>query len=297
MRMQGTDANDDFVGNRFVERGEADVVLFGVPYDGAVLGRKGAREGPNAIRGELRKLKSALPERWLDLGDARMPEDPREAGDVATRAMKAALETGAFPVALGGDHSLTYGLAKAVREVVGPIAVLNLDAHLDVREAKAVNSGTSFRRLVDDRIVAPEWLFEAGLRWFANSPTYLQWAKKAGIRYWSADQMGTVDVLAAIRAAFEAAPPERRPKGLYVSLDIDVLDESAAPGVSAPTPGGVTTAKLFEVMRALPAMGVPLLALDVMETAPPLDPDGRTARAAAHAIMNLAAYRGAARHG
>ena len=278
MRVAASDPQDDLVGDRFVEGGAADVVLFGLPYDGAVIGRKGAREGPGAIRAQLRKLKSERPARWRDLGDARMPDDPVAAGEVARAAMREALGTGAFPVALGGDHSLTYGLVRGVVDAVGEVSVLNLDAHLDVRLATPPNSGTSFRRLVEDKVVDPRRIAEVGIRPFANSPKYLAWARSAGIRVVTADGIeGWTAVLDAIRGP------------VYVSLDIDVLDETAAPGVSAPTPGGLTTGQLFEIMRTLATKDV--VALDVVETCPRLDQDDRTARAAAWAILSFASAR------
>lgn len=278
MRMEGGDPHDDFVGNRFGADAPADVTLFGLPFDGAVIGRKGAREGPDAIRTQLRKLKSDKPARWRDLGDAHMPTDVVAAGEVAREAMKRALADGGFPVALGGDHSLTYGLVRGVVDKLGEVSVLNLDAHLDVRLATPPNSGTSFRRLVEDKIVDPRRIAEVGIRPFANSPKYLAWAKGAGIHVVTADR---IDRLA------EALDAIRGP--LYVSLDIDVLDETAAPGVSAPTPGGLSTAQLLEIMRALAKRNV--VALDVVETCPPLDQDDRTARAAAWAILALASAR------
>jgi len=289
MRVAGGDPMDDLVGNRFVEDGPTDVALFGLPFDGAVIGRKGARLGPAAIRAQLRKLKPDGPARWRDLGDARMPDDARSrsegndvpqhggvvaAGEVAREAMKAAIATGGFPVALGGDHSLTYGLVRGAVDALGDVSVLNLDAHLDVRLATPPNSGTSFRRLVEDKIVDPRRIAEVGIRPFANSPKYLSWARTSGIRVVEADQ------LAKFEDALRALPDP-----LYVSLDIDVLDETAAPGVSAPTPGGLTTTQLFAILRALQRRRV--VAMDVVETCPPLDQDERTARAAAYAVLSM----------
>jgi formiminoglutamase/agmatinase len=273
--MAPADPNDVIVGAQIVDAPPADVALFGLPFDGAVIGRKGARLGPDSIRGQLRKLKPPFPLRWLDLGNAAMPDDVVAAGDAASGAMRAALDTGALPIALGGDHSLTFGLARAVREALGPIAMLNLDAHLDVREADPPNSGTSFRRLVEGKVVPGEWIAEVGVRPFANSTRYREWARRAGIHVHE-------------HLTLPEVPPGAR--GLYVSLDVDVLDETAAPGVSAPTPGGPTTRELLafldEVSRRLP-----VVAMDVVETCPPLDVDGRTARAAAWAILTVAGAR------
>lgn len=275
MRLTPGDANDVLVGTQVVDAPPADVALFGLPYDGAVIGRKGARGGPDAIRGELRKLKPHAPLRWLDMGNATMPDDPHAAGEGAADAMRAALATGAFPVALGGDHSLTYGLVKAAAAARGPLAVLNIDAHLDVRESVTINSGTSFRRLIDDKVVPADWLTEVGMRPFANSPKYVDWAKRAGVHVFEGLELPTLPQGA---------------KGLYVSLDIDVLDETAAPGVSAPTPGGPTTTQLFQFLTEV-AHRFPVVAMDVVETCPPLDIDNRTARAAAWSILHVASSR------
>lgn len=277
MRMTASDPHDDLVGNRFIDdtQRHTDIALFGLPYDGAVLGRKGARLGPDAIRAELRKIKAHSPHTWRDLGNAHLPPDPRAAGEAAAAAMRAALETGSFPIALGGDHSLTYGLVKAVAAVRWPIAVLNIDAHLDVREAAVPNSGTSFRRLIDEKVVPAEWITEVGIRPYANATRYLDWARSRGVRVHE-------------ELALPQLPPAAR--GLYVSLDIDVLDESAAPGVSAPTPGGVTTRELYAYLGEV-ARRFPIVAMDVVETSPPLDQDHKTARAAAWAIATMVAER------
>lgn len=275
LRYAASDPQDVLVGTLVVDAPPADVALFGLPYDGAVAGRKGARLGPDAIRAQLAKLKPQEPRRFLDLGNARMPDDVRAAGEAARAAMRAAVRTRAFPIALGGDHSLTYGLVRGVIDELGPVAVLNIDAHLDVRDAEPPNSGTSFRRLVDDKVLPGDWITEVGVREFATSHRYRDWARRAGIRVSPA-------------LAFPEMPPEAR--GLYVSLDIDVLDESAAPGVSAPTPGGVTTRELFDHLADL-STRLPVVALDVVETCPPLDQDHRTARAAAWAILSFLSGR------
>ena len=275
LRLQPSDPHDVLVGSLVVDEPPADVALFGVPFDGAVVGRKGARLGPDAIRAELRRLKPQAERRFLDLGNARMPEGVREAGEAARAAMREAVRTRAFPVALGGDHSLTHGLVRGVVDELGPVAVLNVDAHLDVREAEPPNSGTSFRRLVDDKVVPADWVTEVGVREFATSHRYVEWARRAGIRVHR-------DLV------FPEVP--RGAAGVYLSLDIDVLDESAAPGVSAPTPGGPTTRELFDYLRELAAR-VPLVAMDVVETCPPLDQDNRTARAAAWSVLHVLAGR------
>lgn len=283
------DANDTFVAQMMAD--DARIGLFGIPFDGAVLGRKGARGGPDAIRAHLAKLKPwtlargdvARPLR--DWGNVRIasPDDVHAAHGATEGAARAVLERGGFPVALGGDHSLTFPLVKAHARRVG---VINLDAHLDVRDYKGVpNSGTSFGRLLAEGVTPGRNLVEVGLRDFANSDRYAAKAKAAGATLvtadaWRADPRGVID--RAIEVASDGVD------GVYLSVDVDVLDQAHAPGVSAPTPGGVDTALLYEAIRRITTRA-PLVGADFMELAPNLDRDDMTARAAAYAVMHLLA--------
>lgn len=295
LSMAKGDPNDSFVGDHLATRaGKRDVTLFGLPFDGAVTGRPGARFGPDAIRGELRKLKPApgAPPRLRDLGNARMPRDARKAGETAEKGMREALATSSFAVALGGDHSLTHGLAKAAHAERGALGLINIDAHLDIRDVQAdLTSGTPFRRIIDDRIVPAERIVEIGLRPFANSPHYVERARRDGMGLHFSPDVTEARAKDVAREAVKQALSGGA-KGLYVSLDVDALDESCAPGVSAPTPGGLDTRTLYALLDEI-ARHAPVVALDVMEVAPPYDRDGMTSRAAAYAIMTvLAARRG-----
>ena len=284
-----SDANDTFVAQLVAD--DARVGLFGIPFDGAVLGRKGARGGPDAIRQQLARLKpwtlarGAHARALRDWGNVRLasPDDVAAAHAATEQAARAVIAGGGFPVALGGDHSLTFPLVKAHGGTVG---VINLDAHLDVRDYRGVpNSGTSFGRLLADGITPGRNLVEVGLRDFANSDKYAAKAKKAGATLFLAEEWRaepTVVIDHAIEVASQGVD------GVYLSVDIDVLDQAHAPGVSAPTPGGVDTALLFAGIRRI-AERAPLVGADFMEVAPNLDRDDMTARAAAYAVMHLLA--------
>lgn len=270
----------------------ARVGLFGLPFDGAVLGRPGAREGPDAIRAHLARLKPWTVERGAmslgvrDWGNVRMPMDVEGAHQATERAALAVLEAGQTPVALGGDHSLTFPLAKAHEGRLAKLGVINLDAHLDVRDFRGTpNSGTSFGRLLALGLVPGRNLVEVGIRDFANAPKYAEKVTMAGGTIIGAEEWSQHG-LAAIDRAIDLA--REGTDGVYLSVDVDVLDQAHAPGVSAPTPGGVTTALLFAAIRRV-AERAPLVGADFMEVAPPLDRDGMTARAAAFAVAQLLA--------
>jgi len=270
----------------------ARVGLIGIPFDGAVIGRPGAREGPDAIRAQMAKLKP-----WMfgkgaramdvrDWGNVRIPMDVAGAHQATESAALAVLAAGQIPLALGGDHSLTFPLAKAHEGRRQKIGVINLDAHLDVRDFSGTpNSGTSFGRLLDIGLVPGKNLVEVGIRDFANSEAYVKKVHKAGGTILGANEWSR-EGLSVIEHAIEVASDGV--DGVYLSVDIDVLDQAHAPGVSAPTPGGVDSRTLNAAIAHI-CERAKIIGADIMETAPPLDRDHMTARAAAYAAMTMLA--------
>ncbi|WP_265107916.1 formimidoylglutamase [Halosolutus halophilus] len=307
-RSASADPNDELFGHvvadvaidRLSASGGSDVeaVLVGEPYDGAVIGRAGAREGPLEIRRSLARTKThhvdGGPVRSIgDLGDLRSLVDDHEHGDAddsvdaVQHAVREATDrvhdVDALPVFLGGDNSLTYPNVAPLLDQ-GSVGVVTLDAHLDVREVRdgaGPTSGTPYRQL-----------FEAGLdryaclgaRHFENSTTYHEFVRDRGGEIVTAEEVEDDPVDAAMRALDATGDVDR----LYVSVDCDVLDASAAPGVSAPTPGGVTTRELFRCLRLL-ASDDRLAGVEIVECAPPLDRDGLTVDAAARAVAHVLA--------
>lgn len=269
--------------------------LVGFPFDGAVLGRRGAREGPRALREALAAVKTRrlgagdTDPRVADRGDA--PLEPDAAVEAAHQAAadraRQARDEGVVPVALGGDHSLTYPLVRPHAEAVGDLAVVNVDAHLDVREVHgAPNSGTSFGRLLRDGLVEGEHLAEVGVRDLATSGAYVDWARDQGVHLVPAREVREAGPGAVLDDLYRG--PLADADALYLSLDVDAMDQAHAPGVSAPSPGGLTSAAFADLARAAVARApAPVVGVDVVETAPRHDPTGRTARAAAWALAHV----------
>ena len=287
------DPNDVFLAQLISTRdAPAKIGLFGIPFDGAVLGRPGAREGPDAIRAQMAKLKPWILSKGAatidarDWGNVRVPLDVAGAHQATESAALAVLGAGQIPLALGGDHSLTFPLVKAHEGRRQKIGIINLDAHLDVRDFTGIpNSGTSFGRLLDLGLVPGQNLVEVGIRDFANAEAYVKNVHKAGgtilgANEWAREGLSVIDH--AIDVASEGVD------GVYLSLDIDVLDQAHAPGASAPTPGGVDTRTLYAAIDRI-CERTKLIGCDIMETAPPLDRDHMTARAAAFAAAHLLA--------
>ena len=282
----------------FEDRGDADAVIVGEPYDGAVIGRRGAREGPTEIRRSLAGAKAyhfevgAVPDRSEgepavgDLGDLALdPGDPDvEAVQRRVRSAVAPLhESDVLPVFLGGDNSLTYANVAPLLDGAS-VGVVNLDAHLDCREPiDGPSSGTPYRQLLEVGLDAYVCL---GARHFETSGPYVDYVDERGGEVVAADTVGRSPAAAVERVGNALSAVDR----LYVSVDCDVLDAAAAPGVSAPTPGGITTRELFELLSTL-CEDERLAGVEVVECAPPLDDGRRTVDAAARAVAHaLAGY-------
>ena len=284
--------------------GEFDVVLVGEPYDDAVIGRPGAIDGPVAIRRALASLKAHHYDvgpmvRVGDLGDLgpliELLERDRGHVEPVERAQRriASVATEvhqleAFPVFLGGDNSLTVPNVEPLL-ADHRVGCVNLDAHLDVREVRAEpTSGSPYRQLLESGLDGYVCL---GARHFETSTAYHQYVHEQGGTVITAETVGA-DPPAAARGALEALGDV---DVVYVSLDLDVLDVTAAPGVSAPTPGGLPTRELFGVLRLL-ARDERVAGFEVVECAPRHDRAGRTAAAGARAVAHfLAGYVGARR--
>lgn len=271
-----------------------DYSLIGVPFDGAVLGRKGAAGGPAAIREALRYSSSYSFEEDIelygmsvgDVGDVTVPS-----GDVArahaqiSEALEAVWKGGSQPVILGGDNSITYAAIRAMTQrVTGSIGILDFDAHLDVRST-GVSSGSPYYQILEELgpKIQPRNVVQVGLRRFANSKTYREWATKKGIRQFPMKEIRRSGFNTVLESALEAACDGV--DSLYVSLDMDVVDQAWAPGVSSPSADGLTPREVFEGVMAAgnrsQARG-----FEVVETAPNLDPTGNTARVAAQCVLH-----------
>ena len=264
------------------------VALLGLPDDLGIRlnnGRPGAAEGPKAFRAALVRYGAASPCGWeypavFDAGDV-IPADGSDENALhethrrVSEAVGEIMRRGLFPIAIGGGHDLTFPF---VRGVIAYYRRANpkqrfegayFDAHLDVRDT--VGSGMPFRRLVEACGVAALDLY--GFSPFANTPAHLAWFLANG---------GRVQGEGDESLAEPGAPGSLR----FVSLDLDVVDASAAPGVSAMNPCGLlpaAVAKLVEDAGRSPDVAC----FDIMELSPRHDHEQRTARLAAHMFLTF----------
>ena len=291
--------DDPRLGDRIVPAADARaddspvVAFIGYADDRAVVngrGRPGAALGPAELRRFLSRLtpgdRGELDRLSLrDLGDAG-PElgGIEEVHAAVEEAALAALAAGACVVLLGGGHDGAFASHSALlRATRGPVAAVNVDAHLDVRPLRdgLVTSGTPFRRLAE-RWGERYTVTELGIQPQHNARAHREWAAGRAFPVLALDE-----VRERVPEAFAEAL--RLPgEAVAVSLDLDGVEASSAPGVSAPCPDGLTAADLYACAR-LAGQDRRVRVLDVMELAPPLDVDGRTARLGAAAIWHFLA--------
>jgi formiminoglutamase len=259
----------------FISRSDpagCQVALLGLADDLGVRmngGRVGAAEGPYAFRGALARYGTAVPSfgrlpRVFDAGDVAAGLTMAETHDGVTRVCRALLELDLIPVGIGGGHDLTYAMVRGLAEITRrPLYGIYFDAHLDVREEQG--SGMSFRRILEECRL--ERLHVFGLDPFSNSAAHQAWFEANG---------GVVGGF-----GFDGEWPDG---DIFVSLDLDVIDQAYAPGVSAMNPSGWSPARAENWARAA-GRNPNVRLFDIMELAPRYDEEGRTARLAARLFL------------
>jgi agmatinase len=284
------------------------VAIIGAPFDDAVSHRSGARFGPRAIRqaqytsGSINSLQLDVePFEILDVvdaGDANIiPAWIERAHAFIYRKVREVAETGAIPIILGGDHSITWPSASAVAEVrrPGSIGIVHFDAHADTANddwGVLAGHGTPMRRLVESGAVAGRNFVQVGLRGYWPPVDTFEWMQQHGLRYHFMREIEERGAEAVVAQAIDEALDG--PDYVYLSLDIDVIDPGMAPGTGTPEPGGMLTREVLRAVRQV-VSAVELAGMDVVEVSPPYDHAEATAmaanRAALEAISALAVRR------
>jgi len=276
-----------------------DAAVYGIPFDTATSFRTGPRFGPEAIRSASALLRPYNPALGVDVVEALSIVDygdvPVSPGDTertygqVEEALAPLVEAGVFPLALGGDHSVTLAELRVLARRHGPLALVQLDAHGDTWDeyfGQRFFHGTTFRRAHEEGLIEPEASVQAGLRGSIYGADDLESARELGFVILSCDQLrnhGPGSFASLVRERIG-----RRP--VFLSFDIDVLDPAFAPGTGTPEVGGLSTAEALSFLRAL--RGVKLAGADVVEVSPPYDGPGQpTALAAANVAYELLSLR------
>ncbi len=262
--------------------GSEPVALIGFASDEGVRrnqGRVGAAAGPAALRAALANL--ADPGKAIaDLGDVVVADDNLEGGQRRlARVVAAQLDRGVLPIVLGGGHEVAFGSGSGWLRRADTWGVLNLDAHLDLREAEMATSGSPFRQLAqalaDDN--RPFHYSVIGLSRPSNTRALLDTAERLGVAILYDADTDHTSAVGAVQALLD------RVDRVHLTLDLDVLPAAVAPGVSAPAGFGVDLGTVLAVLATVAASGK-LGLFEVAELNPRFDIDGRTARVAARCV-------------
>jgi agmatinase len=279
---------------RLADVPDADIAIWGLPFDSGVSYRPGARFGPNHIRQSSRLLRPYNPAQDVEPFARAQVAD---AGDLGINPFSldeaiATIEAGARElsgtsrsiVTIGGDHTVALPLLRVQHERHGPIAVLHFDAHLDTWDTyfgAPYTHGTPFRRAAEEGLIDFGHSVHVGLRGPLYSRLDLDESEQLGfaaVHCRDFVRSPIDDIIERVRTRLGDRP-------VYVSLDIDVLDPAYAPGTGTPEAGGMSSAQLLEVLRGLDGLNV--VGADIVEVAPAYDHAEITGIAAAHMAYEL----------
>lgn len=263
-----------------VARGVPAVALLGLPTDVNSSHLRGAARAPGAIRKALWSGASnltselgvdlAVPGALVDEGDLALRETAADRPRIE-RAVRGLLNRGLKPLLLGGDHSVTFPILRAIASLHGPVHILHFDAHPDLYdhyEGNRFSHASPFARIMEEGLA--KRLVQVGIRTL-NTHQAAQ-ARRFGV------EMMTMSAFAA-----EAVPLPNGP--LYVTIDIDALDPAFAPGVAHREPGGLSVRDLIRVLHRVKG---PVVGGDIVELRPASDQDGVTAMVGAKLVKELA---------
>ncbi len=274
------------------------VNLLGIPYDGAVLGRKGAAKGPAEIRRALSFFSNYDVESGLDLLGLRAFDVgdlvPRRGGVAQVqaeveRAVGRELEPDSLLILIGGDNSISLPALRAYAGRFGRIGLVVIDSHLDLRGKIGGNptSGSSYGLAIGTiPTLDPARVVEMGMHGFLNSKRYAEKANRLGVTVIGAAVVREEGPEAAAKRAFETASDGA--DAVYLSVDMDSVDLAQVSGVSAPSVGGLSASEVGAMVRVV-ARRKEVKCADVVETAPDLDPSGRSQIVAATCVVSMMA--------
>ena len=274
-----------------------DVAVLGVPFDTGTSYRPGARFGPMAVRQASRHLRpghhveldcspfSAI--QVVDAGDVpvtpfSIDEAMKQIGAHAADLLRGDRKV----IAVGGDHTIALPMLRSVAAAHGPVALVHFDAHLDTWDTyfnAPTTHGTIFRRAFEENLFVEDHSIHVGIRGPIYGRADLDDDRRFGFRTIRASDIDTLGVSGAVDAIADRVSD----LPVYLSIDIDVLDPSVAPGTGTPEAGGLSSRELLRVLRGLTSLN--LVSADLVEVSPAYDHAEITSIAAATVIFDILA--------
>jgi len=270
---------------------KADYIILGVPFDVTSTYRTGARFGPNAIRQaslnietySIRTGKDVEDLSLHDLGDLHVSASTEKTLQTLQHVITSILENRKTPITIGGEHTITLGIARSLKHKASETAIVSFDAHLDLRNEylDLKLSHTTFMRRINEE-TKPAKIIEVGTR--AVCKEELTYAKKAGIETLTTQQIKKQGAQQTANKLKKMLAPY---KNIYLSIDMDILDPAYAPAAQNPEPDGLETNTLLDILQTVCDKRV--LGFDLLEIAPNYD-QGISAIQAAKIIFELLCF-------
>ena len=271
-----------------------DVGFVGVPFDIGTSNRGGARFGPRQIRAESCLIRPynmatrAAPFDSLqvaDIGDIAINTfNLQKSVAIIEAAYDKILDHGCKPLTLGGDHTISLPILRALRNKHGPLGVVHVDAHADINDhmfGERIAHGTPFRRAIEEGLIEPTRMVQIGLRASGYEAEDFDWPRDQGVRVVQAEEcwyQSLAPLMDEVREQLGAGP-------VYLTFDIDGLDPAYAPGTGTPEIGGLTVHQGLEIVRG--CRGLEVVGADLVEVAPAYDTSGNTSLVAANLLFEM----------
>lgn len=271
--------------------------MLGIPFDGMVTNRPGARFGPNAIRQSSIRCRNYSQQmevgvyerlRAIDVGDVIVnPFDYVETFREIENRVTELQQRGAAVVSLGGDHSILLPILRATNRKYPKLTMIQFDAHTDTSDegwGQRFHHGTPVRRAIEEGLVQGSRIFQIGIRGSSGSASYNDFANEAGIHILNMEAFHDSKLRAAfLKTLREVAGSDP----CYLTFDVDGIDPAFAPGTGTPVVGGLTSFEALSLMRSF--RGLKFIGGDVVEVAPAYDCSDITSLLAATLIFEIAA--------
>ncbi|MED1601603.1 agmatinase [Alkalihalophilus marmarensis] len=264
---------------------DAKAVIYGMPMDWTVSFRPGSRFGPNRIREASLGLEEYSPYmdkhleevNYFDAGDIPLPfGNAARSLDMVEEYVDKLLADGKFPIGLGGEHLLSWPIFKSMNKKYDNMAIIHIDAHADLREeyeGEVLSHSTPIRKACG--LIGPENVYSFGIR--SGMREEFQFAKESGMH------MSKFEVAEPLKKVL----PTLAGRNVYVTIDIDVLDPSCAPGTGTAEAGGITSKELLDAIKAIAESNINIIGADLVEVAPAYDPTEQTQITASKMIREI----------
>ncbi|GLS89907.1 guanidinobutyrase [Psychromonas marina] len=274
---------------------QLDIGIVGVPLDIGASNRSGTRFGPRSVRNESVLVRpygmytKAAPFdsfQIADIGDA--PINTFNLADsirIIEEHYDKIVDCDIKPVTVGGDHTISLPILRALYKKHGTMALVHIDAHADINDSMFGEKechGTIFRRAIEEGLVDPKKMVQIGQRATGYSAEDFQWAIDRGVRVIQAEECWLKSMVPTMEEVRELIGTEMP---TYLTFDIDGIDPAYAPGTGTPEPAGLTSPQALEIIRGM--YGTNLIGADLVEVSPPYDTSGNTSLLAANLIFEM----------